>query len=281
MRLIVETDLGHDPDDFFAITYLLAAGVQIDAILVAPGDPDQLAIAQFIRDECSPKTLIGSDIGRTKLSSGSIHHALLKRYGRPLIGNADYFGDLVIRKAQVPESEAFIIGPLRNIGRHLKNGGPSFARATMQGGFAPYSLYRPAITLDKFEGQKWVPTFNLNGDVAGAKAFLSAPMPRRMVGKNICHTVEFDKSRLERFSKPNSRAAELFLEAAALYFESHASKKFHDPTAAVLHLHPEVGLWTDGKTTRVEGGWTTYPGEDQVLVDLDYEAMWSRLENWT
>ncbi len=281
MRLIIETDLGHDPDDFFAITYLLAAGVQIDAILVTPGDPDQLAIAQLIRDETSPKTLIGSAIGRTRYSSGSIHHDMLKRYGRSLDGKADYFGDLVMRMATVSEIEAFVIGPVSNIGTYLTNGGVPFKRATMQGGFVPYSMYRPEVTLDKFEDARWMPTFNLNGDVKGAKAFLSADMPRQMVGKNVCHTIEFTKERFSLFAKPMSRAGELFHEAANLYFARHPAKKFHDPTAAVCHLHPEIGMWIDGKTMRMEGGWTTFPGEDQVLVDIDRDRLWHYLSTLT
>ena len=281
MRLIIETDLGHDPDDFFAITYLLAAGVQIDAILVTPGDPDQLAIAQLIRDEASPKTLIGSDVGRTKYSSGSIHHDLLKRYGRSLDGKADHFGDTVMRMAATPETEVFVIGPVSNIGAYLTNGGTPFKRATMQGGFVPYSRYRPEATLDKFEDSSWMPTFNLNGDINGAKAFLVADMPRQMVGKNVCHTIEFNKERFARFDPPKNRAAELFHEAANLYFARHPGKKFHDPTAAVCHLHPEIGMWIEGKTTRMQGGWTTFPGEDQVLVDIDRGALWQHLETMT
>jgi hypothetical protein len=41
--LIVETGLGHDPDDFFTLCYLAAAGVRLRAITVVPGDRDQLA----------------------------------------------------------------------------------------------------------------------------------------------------------------------------------------------------------------------------------------------
>lgn len=282
MSLIIETDLGHDPDDFFAICYLAAAGVDIRAILVTPGDPDQIAIAALLRDELGLDIPIGAaKPNRTKLSSGSIHHDLLKRYGRRLEAFPDGLGHEFLAGMKTEDHDLFVIGPLSSVGKHLRSGGRPFRRATMQGGFVPYSFYRPTVTLDKFEDQSWVPTFNLNGDVDGAKAFLSANMPRRVVGKNICHTVEFNKARFARFAPPKNRASELFCEAAQLYFTHHDSKKFHDPTAAVLHLHPEVGLWADGKTTRMKGGWTTFPGEDQVLVDLDYEAMWAKMESWT
>lgn len=283
MRLIIETDIGHDPDDFFAITYLLAAGVQIDAILVTPGDPDQLAIAGLLRDELTPRTVIGAVPGRTKHSSGSIHHDLLKRYGRSLDGQADCTGEQVfeLKSIQPGESQAFVIGPPTHIGRYLKSGRTPFQRVTIQGGFAPYSVYRPSLVLDKFEGKDWMPTFNLNGDVEGAKTLLAAPMERQLVGKNVCHTIEFTSLMFSMFTPPRSRAPELFHEAAKLYFERHPSKKFHDPTAAVCHLHPEIGLWIEGKTTRIKGGWTTYPGEDQVLVDIDRTRLWYHLSTLT
>ncbi len=281
MSLIIETDIGHDPDDLFAICYLAAARVDIRAICVSPGDPDQIAIARLVCERLGLNIPIGAaQLGRTKLSSGSIHHALLKRYGKPLVAEADDTGAAVLSYSTSVETEAFVIGPVTSVGTHLQDHLP-FARATMQGGFVPYSTYRPQVTLAKFEGKAWMPTFNLNGDVANGKTFLAAPMPRQMVGKNVCHTVRFDKERFARFGPPINAASELFYEAARLYLETHDSKAFHDPTAAVCHLHPEVGLWMDGKTTRREGGWTTVPGEDKVLVDLDHEAMWTRLQTWT
>ena len=78
MDLIIETDIGHDPDDFFAITYLAAAGVNIRAILISPGDPDQIAIAKLICDQLGLNIPIGtSKENRTKYSSGSVHYDLL------------------------------------------------------------------------------------------------------------------------------------------------------------------------------------------------------------
>ncbi len=286
MRLIVETDIGHDPDDFFAITYLIAASVQIDAILVTPGDPDQLAIAQLIRRKCSAGTLVASKPSDSheprKLSSGSIHHELLKRYHCSLTGPFDAWGDEAIALTKEPETELFVIGPASSVGMHLRKGGSPFARATMQGGFVPYPLYRPSVILDKFEGASYMPTFNLNDDRKGAEAFLAAPMPRQMVGKNVCHTVVFDKERFATFQPPKNRAAELFHEAANLYFAKHDSKKFHDPIAAVCHLHPEVGTWIKGKTVKERDGWTTTPnGADDILVDIDREKAWHYLSTMT
>lgn len=282
MSLIIETDLGHDPDDLFAILWLIAAGIDISAIVITPGNPDQIRMAEFIRTETSTDFAIGAaKLGQTKLSSGSVHHALLNHYGWSLRGDDDVLlGVDVIREFRTSRAdELLIIGPPFNVGAYLS--APysyPFAHATMQGGCVPYSYYQPLVVLDPFLGKDWMSTFNLNGDRRGAERFLSAPFPRRMVGKNVCHTIVFEpQHQLSFFAPPPNRAAELFLEAGTFLGRD---KKFHDPVAAVCHLRPEIGVWKTGKTVKRESGWTTVPGDDQVLVDLDRDAFWEYLYNW-
>ncbi len=283
MKLIVETDIGHDPDDFFAITYLLAAGVDIRAILIYPGDVDQIAIVRFICRQLKLDIPIGkSNKASTKFTSGSIHHELLNRYGYSLIEESDGFGEDILQQVIKESCELFIIGPPYSVGRFLgKNKDFYFERATMQGGFVPYSVYRPLVTLDKFEQKEWMPSFNPNGDRKATELFLNAIIPRQIVGKNVCHTIEFTLDIFQSFKSKN-RASELFSEAASIYFQSHSSKKFHDPTAAVCHLHPEIGLWHKGNMIKREAGWTTTPfGSDDILVDIDRDKLWSHLSFFT
>lgn len=290
MDLIIETDIGHDPDDFFAICYLIASGVNVRAILISPGDPDQIAIARLICKETGLKIPIGtSKPNRNKLSSGSIHHQLLKEYNYPLEEKSDGLGVDIIKNviADYPESELFIIGPVSSISQYMsKHPETHFKRATMQGGFLPYSIYFPKSPCLNFEGKNWMPTFNLNGDRPAGVTFFSGNIgERRMVGKNICHTVLFDKEVWEKRNNQvvvnNVAAYNLFEKAATMYLERHDSKKFHDPTAAVCHLHPEIGHWVRGNTVKEETGWTTKvnPEGDYILADIDYNLLWSNLLN--
>ena len=46
--LIIETDIGRDPNDLFALCYLFGAGADIRAITIWPGDPDQVAVVRFL-----------------------------------------------------------------------------------------------------------------------------------------------------------------------------------------------------------------------------------------
>lgn len=289
MDLIIESDIGHDPDDFFAINYLIAAGVNIRTILISPGDPDQIAVAKLICDNAGLNIPIGvSHPNREKLSSGSIHHELLKKYNYPLKTKADGLGaDILTNIVKEFDCELFVIGPVSSIGKYLqRNPEAKFSAATMQGGFLPYSLYMPAQPHPNFLGKEWLPTFNLNGDRPAGETFLKAAIAeRRMVGKNVCHTILFDKDKLNlrHSGKPKNEAAyNLFWEAAEMYLQRHNSKKFHDPIAAVCHLHPEVGTWFGGKTVKRESGWTTEVREnnDFILADLDREFFWEYLVNF-
>jgi inosine-uridine nucleoside N-ribohydrolase len=288
MDMIVETDIGHDPDDFFALCYLHSVGVNIRAILICPGDPDQVAIARFFCDQVGLHCPIGaSKLGRAKPSSGSIHHDLMKKYGYKLEAQPTGLGVDILKDVfkDYPHSELFIIGPAASLGAWLKSHPDQFVdRATMQGGFCGYGLHQyPVRRLPQFEGKTWMPTFNLNGDRPGGQAFLDAYIrERRFVGKNVCHTVVYERHHYEQMTTPRCRAAELFMEGMGLYLDRHDGKKFHDPTAAVCHLHPEIGTWLWGRVKKIEGGWGTVLHEtgDWVLADIDYDKLWEHIYEW-
>jgi hypothetical protein len=67
-----------------------------------------------------------------------------------------------------------------------------------------------------------------------------------------------------------------------LYLENHPAKKWHDPTAAVCHLHPEIGTWVRGRVTKLGGGWGTVADEagDLILADIDRDALWQKFRSW-
>jgi inosine-uridine nucleoside N-ribohydrolase len=287
MDVIVETDIGHDPDDFFALCYLIAAGVKVRGVLVVPGDPDQIAVVRFLCSRVGLDIPIGaSKLNRVKRSSGGVHHWLLSRYGHPLDSAPDGYGPDVFEAVidQHPAAELFVIGPVTSVGASLSRRPTPIARATMQGGFLGYHQHSfPCRRIQEWEGRSWMPTFNLNGDRRGAESFCSAPVRERLfVGKHVCHTVVYDAGVYRKMEKPRNVAAELFMEGMGEYLQRHESKKFHDPTAAVCMLHPEIASWVRGKVVKIEGGWGTVLQEDGdwVIAGIDYEALWGHIQNW-
>jgi pyrimidine-specific ribonucleoside hydrolase len=290
MDLIIETDLGHDPDDFFAICYLAGVGVPIRAITIVPGDRDQLAVARLLVKVLGLDIPVGASKPESrKCSSGGMHHELLDRYGFAREAGHDGPGDEIIAAVLQthPDCEFLIIGPCTSTARYLSQPDARVPRRlTMQGGFLGYQLHTPRVRLPEFEGKTSMPTFNLNGDRKGAEVLLKAPIPdRRFVGKNVCHTLVYDLSIHATMppSNPAKAATELFMTGMDAYLGTHPEKKWHDPTAAACHLHPEIGMWVRGRVTKIEGGWGTVADEnsDLVLADIDRESLWGHFRNWT
>lgn len=283
MRLAIETDIGRDPDDFFALCYLAEAGVDIVAVTVSPGDPDQISVAKFLLSELGLGHVpVGQGKpGRDKSSATGVHLQLLERYKYPARSKPDGAGGDVL--ASAGECDLFVIGPLTSVGALLAKGSCPFKKATMQGGFCPYDFWPTSIRrLEKFEGKKTCPTFNLNGDRKGAELFMSAPISRRFISKNVCHTVVYDESihELVMASQPKGRGGQLLREGMGLYLESHSDgKKFHDPTAAACMLHPEIATWARGRLAYGRGEWgfgiavPPFP-EDEITADLQHDSLW-------
>jgi len=284
--MIIETDLGHDPDDFFTICYLAAVNVEIESILITPGDPDQIAIAKFLCKELGLNIPIGvSRPDRNKSSCRGIHTDVLNKYKFPLTAKPDGLGIDILKEIVNEKTEFLIIGPVESIGKYLaENPDKTIKKATMQGGFLGYNLHNyDCVKIDKFENTIWQPTFNLNGNRKAGVDFLNANIKeRRMVGKNVCHTIVYDKDVLSNTNPPPNRAAEIFYETMSMYLEKHEHKKFHDPTAAICHLNPEIGQWVRGKTVKMESGWGTVLDDngDYILANIDQNTLWEHITQW-
>ena len=290
MRLIVETDIGHDPDDFFALCYLFSAGVDIKTILISPGDESQIAIVEFLLkmiDKHQDVSIGVPILGRRKEKPTSIHKAMLDKYKFPYFSSKAKLSsnilDPLLREHK--DIEFFGCGPLKNFEALCEHSGfLSLNRATMQGGFIGYDIHGlPVPRLPKFECKVKVPTFNLNGCIQGALKFLEMDIKdRRFVGKNVCHGITYDKIVHEYVKSipAVNRASELLRDGMDLRLKSNSNGKlFHDPTAAICHLHPEIGIWVKAKPYREKGEWGATIDEygDSILVDIDKEKLWNFL----
>jgi inosine-uridine nucleoside N-ribohydrolase len=284
INLIVETDIGRDPDDYFALLYLISTGINIKAICISPGDPDQIAVARFLCEKLGVDCPIGAGKpDRDKSSCSGFHTALLKRHGAPLKAEADGLGKDIINDYYGSEDDLFLCGPLNSVGKYLRMYPCRVhKKVTMQGGFLGYHLHtHDCPKLEKFIGKSEVPTFNLNGDKKGGEAFIKAPIEdRKFVSKNVCHTIVYD-TKIHKYVKsvpPNNFASQLLREGMDLYLEKHPEgKKFHDPSAAVCHLHPDVATWVRGDLYRKGGGWGTSVsdnGKSQITAAINYDLLW-------
>ena len=294
MDLIIETDIGRDPDDFFAILYLFATGVNIRAILVSPGDPDQIALVKFILKELEMDIPVGTDIlNRNKKSLTGLHNFLIEKYKFQTQMSSDGYSPEIAEEIfrVFPDSELFVIGPPIGIGNFLKKIHEiEIKRATIQGGFIGYDVHKlPCRRLKKFEAKETVQTFNLSGSLQGTNSILNCKITKRQfVSKNVNHTVVFGNKQYELLSeiKPKNRAMELFHEGAKILNRTRG-KKFHDPVAAVCHLHPEIATWVNARLfNKINnekylewGAVLDESGGDDIIIDIDYERFWYYILN--
>lgn len=278
MSYIIETDLGHDPDDLFCICHLAEMGLPIKAIGVVPGGKEQLDLACGLREHLG----LNCEIGRSKIDTKpehlGIHDDLCKMYGWNK-GKADGTNAEVFARAlnEEPEADLLVIGPAPGLWKvaNLCRG-----RLAFQGGFLPYSMFRPKLPVPKMDKEESVPTFNFNGCREAVLALLEAPLQiRRFCGKNVCHSIILDKEKVGKMAPARNKAGGLYLEAAKIYFDRHNEKKMHDPTALVCHLHPEIATWFRGKPAKKGSGWTTHPDPDgdYILADVDQNQLWKHI----
>ena len=290
-NIILETDMGRDPDDLFALLYLVSAGVNIKAITLSPGDPDQIAFAKFITKELGLDIPIGvGKKDRDKSSLTGLHQQILENYKQPTAASPDGFGPDIIKSIKTNTGDIIqglnllAIGPLSSVGPAIREG-VKFCRATMQGGFIGYDEHDYEVErLDKFEGKKTVPTFNLNGDRKSGLDFIAAEFPKHFVSKNVCHTMIYDQNSHELVCsvKPKNRADELLRKFMTMYLQKHKEgKKFHDPVAAVAHFNPQICKWVQGNMYYAGGAWGFTANKEEpfqeIIVDIDREKFWQQI----
>lgn len=286
--LVIETDIGRDPDDFFALCYLISSGANIKLITVSPGDQDQIAFVKFVLKECGLDIPVGfGKKDRDKSSATGVHVELLKKYKQPLRMDGDGYGPDLLK--EIYPQTLFAIGPLSSVGPHVSNGN-KFLRATMQGGFLGYNEHSyDVVRLEKFEGIRSVATFNLNGEKKHSQRFIDSNMDIHFVAKNVCHTVVYDQDVHDQVMsvKPRDRAGELLREGMGMYLKKHPDgKKFHDPTAAVCHNQPDIATWLSGKMFYDGGKWGfkvigDLSDRQEIVVDIDRERLWQEIADPT
>jgi hypothetical protein len=284
-KLLIETDIGRDLDDYLAICMLDSWGVDIAAISVSPGDHDQLALLGGLRKDLNRDWKIGPSIqGRNKRSLSGVHKGL-RLFG---ITPDGYGPDLFQQELEKGPHDLLTIGPVHGMLQLLLRPNTNWIPTTsryefntivMQGGFCGYDVYSPEVRLDKFEGKKTVSTFNFNGCPQGAKLLLKVPCrDRYVVGKNVCHTVSGEASMLQK-PRPYTPGAKLFWNVMESYFKWHptSTKALHDVVAAACYVNPEIGTWVFGEPYSERFEWGTNAAgrhADRVLVDLKRDKFW-------
>lgn len=270
--LVVETDIGRDADDLFALLYFIGIGAPLKGVCVSPGDHDQVAVVKALLKHFHLDVPVFTPKARVpKAAITPFHKWVMDQLGAVAPRELPDGHEEDLPKEPV---EVFVCGPAKMA--HLLKP----IRTTFQGGFVPYSHHRPVLTLDKFEGKETCATFNLGGTKPKVVSdLLMSDGMHRWVGKNVCHTVVYTPEVHAKFcprEQPMTEATRLHKLFVEKYIEEKGAKAFHDPLAATLHYNADIGIWKPLKPERIKGEYTAvlaHPGHHQSLVDIAPPSM--------
>jgi pyrimidine-specific ribonucleoside hydrolase len=270
-----------DPDDF--ITLLLLLGhpqVNLKAVTVTPGSPDQIGLVRYAIDHLFNLNIpVGAyNLDHPKLCVSRWHY---KVFGNiPPSRDAAPGSEILLRYCD--ENTTLITGaPLKNLGQAIATPNSNFklGRLVAQGGFAGEGIVPREQQLDKFKGMMTCPSYNLNGDPKSALAALAYPGIgiRRFVSKNVCHGVYYDRAMHEVFAsfKHKSLSLALIWRAMDAYLlHNPQGKILHDPLAACCAIDESIANWAEVEIYREKGQWGARLCPDSltwIITDCDRE----------
>lgn len=281
LKIIWDMETG-DPDDVLTLILLLGHPlVDLRAINVTPGTPDQIG---FVRHIVCERFGLKLPIGAHNLDHGkpclSAWHP--KTFGKTPHSREALDGASLLLELCDEETTLITGASLKNLGAALDAAQPAplkLGRLVAQGGFAGDNIVPKADRLPKFDGKLYCPTYNLDGAIDAAKAALASDeiTSRWLVSKNVCHGVYYDRALHERVAqvRTNSQSLALIYEVMDGYLRRKPEgKKFHDPLAACCALNPHIGRWAQVRMERTREGWGALPDADSntwIITGYEHE----------
>lgn len=239
----LHTDIGHDPDDVIALSYLLWRSDFVPSVVsITPGFKEQVLIVDGIYKAFGlnrPEIFRSTDTTKTYQSGKDVQKLIA--YGK------DDSSELLTK---IDSNASLVIGPAKNL--KLK-----CHRMTFQGGYSPNSV-KP---LDKFKDKRSVMSFNPNG---AKKEFVELRDSKEIdikyyIGKNVCHG----------FFKKDIDSSIRFPPIIQNYFNSLSpDKKMHDFLAAKLFVNTDLGIWSQEMPVFTNNGEMTTVSTNQRIYTL-------------
>lgn len=239
------TDIGHDPDDIIALSYLISRGDYVPSVVfINPGFSEQALIVDSIYRQfgLDRPTIYRSAIPTKVYQKSKALDEIISLGEDDSIELCPY--------APIECATALVIGPPK--GLNIKCN-----KMVFQGGYSPNSV----VPLEKFSGQMSAPSFNPNGARRDFLYLRDTDLinKRYYVGKNVCHG--FRKVQVP------SKMVNGFPPAIKRYYDGLSpDKAMHDLLAAMMMIYPENGVWEQAEPKFVEGGMTTMPTSREIYT---------------
>lgn len=260
----------NDPDDYMTLCLLCShPGVTLRAITLTPGSPEQVGLVKYVLAKTGrldvkvgvpdPKKFTFPERkGQDSIISG-FHYKIIPQL------KPDYSGQscndvLLDTFKSYPDTVILTGAAVTNIANFIrKNPTVKISQWVAQGGFAGCNIVSVDKVLKKFEGQEICRTFNFCQDIKAADALLNCAniIEKRLVSKNVCHGVTYDKIMHNKMSvyKDKSPGLNLIYIAMEKYLlNKPGGKMFHDPLAACTMINNDICEFKEVEVYHVKEG---------------------------
>ena len=272
--MLIETDIGHDPDDALALTYLIYNNIPIEAILIFPGFIGQCCIVKEIYNHLNktpPPILSDTTPNENKFVLSKFHKNIVKNT------NYEYDGKSVdYLKNNKINGDIFIIGPPKGLVNNIIENNNYFTNKVFyQGGYISYEdieNYGVCIHYKKhdFIGVKMVQSYNVSAISKHFNRFTQSCAPNNLhwITKSLNHTVMYE-------GQPSKYP---YLEF--LLSKIDKGKKLHDIVAAYCYCNQDKVQIVKGEMKII--GQKNYVDifsqiEQNIIVDIDRPNFWMSL----
>jgi purine nucleosidase len=240
--VILDTDIGDDIDDAFALALVLRSPeIQILGITTDFGDTELRARLVDRYLTAVGRTNIPVAAGKPTPHDNVFTQAIYAEHepARKHRDGVKFLLDQV--KAHPGQITLIAIGPFVNVGEAIKRDPQTFGklkRVVVMGG----SVYRGYDTADSNHTAPQ-PEWNIARDPEGAKALLAAGVPVYMMplDSTQIHLDEADRERLFAYGSPLTDQLTLLYHQWVANTDSHSvAPTLFDPVAAAYAVHPEL-----------------------------------------
>jgi len=240
VTLLLHTDVGHDPDDAVALSYLLERGYCPDYITISPGFQEQADIVWSILGEYGKREHCQIFIHGTEKTNHEPGKHKIFMCG---FSSSERFWNSFCVK------DAIVIGPPKGLGDRLRCN-----RIFFQGGYSQNSVN----PLPKFLGVPAVQSFNPSGARDDFKKLLASDSvkEKRYIGKNVCHG--FTKADLVKIWSPKNKRVKSFFD------KLEPKKAMHDVLACMIYTGEINPIWEQATPVFNELLMSTTPTSDNI-----------------
>ena len=244
-----------DPDDYMTLCLLSShPNVNLRAVTITPGSPEQVGIVKYVLSNTNkldvkigvpdPKKYTFSDKQSKDIVSG-FHYKIIPRL-KPDYSAQSCNEVLLSTFKDYPDTIILTGAAVTNIANFIKKNPEIMINTWIaQGGFAGCNIVPENYILNKFKGLEICRTFNFCQDINSADLLLNSNniLEKRLISKNVCHGVTYDKKMHEYLEpyKNKSKGLNLIYTAMEVYLKNKPSgKMFHDPLAACTMINNDI-----------------------------------------